>query len=129
MTAAGDAIPPWKMADVRPERMRTTSAVMRDPNPVHWDRESTASRGLPGRVINQGPLNVGYIANMLMDWQGPTSIRRLTLSFPARVLDHDHVIAGGVVDTIDDGLATCQVWLDHSDGRRLVEGTALVELS
>ncbi|NNE74246.1 MAG: hypothetical protein HKN26_11325, partial [Acidimicrobiales bacterium] len=39
--APGDEIPEWVMPSVRPERMRTTAAILRDPNPVHWDPAST----------------------------------------------------------------------------------------
>ena len=127
----GDEIPDWVMADVRPERMRTTAAILRDPNPIHWDREVTEARGLGGRVINQGPLDVGYLANMLMAWQGPTCIRRLGLQFPGPVLDHDHITARGVVTAVDldEGTATCDVWLERDDGFRPVLGTAVVALA
>ena len=124
--AVGDDVPPWVMADVRPERMRTTAAILRDPNPIHWDPVVTRSRGLDGRVINQGPLNVGYVANMLMAWQGPTCIRRLRLQFPGAVFDHDHLTAKGVVTGVDAGTVTCDVWLERPDGSRPVVGTAVV---
>ncbi|MEM9035651.1 MAG: MaoC/PaaZ C-terminal domain-containing protein [Actinomycetota bacterium] len=128
----GDTIPPWTMADVDPQRMKTMAAVLRDPYPVHWDRSAVASLGLGERVINQGPLNLSYLANMLMAWQGPTSVRRLTVSFGPPVLDHDHVVATGSVVSVDevDGarLATCELALER-DGRAVVSGTAVVELS
>jgi acyl dehydratase len=124
----GDNVPPWGMPDVRPERMRTTAAILRDPNPIHWDPVVTRTRGLDGRVINQGPLNVGYVANMLMAWQGATCIRRLRLRFPGAVFDHEHITARGLVAEIDDeaGTVTCDVWLERPDGSRPVEGTATV---
>jgi acyl dehydratase len=59
-------------------------ALLRDPYPVHWDPAATEGLGLSGRVINQGPLNLSYVANMLMAWSGPASIRRLTVSFADR---------------------------------------------
>jgi len=126
--AVGDEVPPWVMADVRPERMRTTAAILRDPNPIHWDPVVTRSRGLDGRVVNQGPLNVGYVANMLMAWQGATCIRRLRLGFPGAVFDHDHLTARGTVTEVDAeaGTVTCDVWLERPDGSRPVVGTATV---
>jgi acyl dehydratase len=126
----GEAIPPWVMPDVRAERMRTTSAIHRDPNPVHWDPEAARSRGLDGRVINQGPLNVAYLANMLMAWRGPTCVRRLRVEFTGRVYDGDHVTAYGTVTAVDEaaGSATCAVWLQKADGSRPLTGTAVVSL-
>ena len=119
----GTAIPPWEMASVDPARMKTMAALLRDPYPVHWDRAATERLGLGGRVINQGPLNLGYVANMLMAWSGPASIRRLTVSFGRPVLDGDRVVAGGHVREVVDGVAWCDVWLAR-DGERVVTGTA-----
>jgi acyl dehydratase len=127
----GDEIPPWTMPSVDPARMRTMAAILRDPYPVHWDREANAALGLPGRVINQGPLNLGYIVNMLLAWAGPSCVRRLTVSFGRPVLDGDRVTARGRVTAVDDvdgeRRATCEVWLDR-DGEHVVTGTAVVVL-
>lgn len=124
--AVGDRVPEWAMPEVLAARMRVTSAIHRDPNPVHWDPASTRSRGLDGRVINQGPLNVSYLANMLMAWQGPASIRRLTVEFAGRLYDGDSVVARGTVTAVDTaaGIVTCDVWLERADGTRPVSGTA-----
>ncbi len=118
-------IPSWEMPSVDAARMRTMAAVLRDPYPVHWDRVANEALGLGGRVINQGPLNLGYVANMLMDWAGPTAIRRLTVAFGRPVLDTDRVVAGGTVREVRDGVALCDVWLSRGD-ERVVTGTAEV---
>ncbi|MGD9996352.1 MAG: MaoC family dehydratase [Ilumatobacteraceae bacterium] len=128
----GEEIPGWTMADVDAARMKTMAALLRDPYPVHWDREANARIGLHGRVVNQGPLNVGYIANMLMAWAGPACVRRLTVSFGKPVLDGDTVTARGAVTAVSrqglQHLATCEVWLER-DGDRVVTGTAVVDLA
>jgi acyl dehydratase len=127
----GDDIPPWTMPLVDPARMRTMAAILRDPYPVHWDREANAAIGLGGRVVNQGPLNLGYVVNMLLDWAGPSCVRRLSVSFGRPVLDGDRVTARGRVVSVDDDggerRATCEVWLDR-DGEHVVTGTAIVAL-
>jgi acyl dehydratase len=126
-----DEIPPWTMPSVDPARMRTMAAILRDPYSVHWDREANAALGLPGRVVNQGPLNLGYIVNMLLAWAGPSCVRRLTVSFGRPVLDGDRVTARGRVTAVTDvdgqRRATCEVWLDR-DGEHVVTGTAVVAL-
>jgi len=128
----GDDIPEWTMAEVDPERMKTMAAILRDPYPVHWDRAANEVLGLGGRVINQGPLNLSYIANMLMAWAGTTCVRRLTVSFGRPVLDGDCVTAKGRVVAIDDHdgelRATCSVWLERGD-EQVVTGTAVVAIS
>ncbi len=127
----GDDIPSWTMESVDPARMRTMAAILRDPYPVHWDRDGNAAIGLPGRVINQGPLNLGYVVNMLLAWAGPACVRRLSVSFGRPVLDGDRVTAGGRVTEVsisdDERRATCDVWLDR-DGEHVVTGTAVVAL-
>lgn len=127
----GDEIPGWDMASVEAARMRTMAAILRDPYPVHWDRAANERIGFGGRVINQGPLNLGYIVNMLHAWTGPASVRRLTVKFGAPVLDEDHVTAKGRVTSIDEvggeRRATCEVWLER-DGKAIVTGSAVVAL-
>lgn len=127
----GEEIPPWTMASVDPARMRTMAAILRDPYPVHWDRDANAALGLAGRVINQGPLNLGYIVNMLLAWAGPACVRRLTVSFGRPVLDGDSVTAHGRVTAVTDvdgeRRASCEVWLER-EGEHVVTGTAIVAL-
>jgi acyl dehydratase len=128
----GDSIPPFAVASVDAQRMKTMAAILRDPYPIHWDREATTALGLGGRTVNQGPLNLAYIANMLMAWAGDDSIRRLTVEFHGRVLDGDAVEAHGVVDSVSvtdsAWTATCSVWLERGPGR-VVSGTAVVASS
>ncbi len=124
----GTPIPEWEMPEVRADRMRTMAAILRDPNPIHWDRSVGAARGLGDHTVNQGPLNLSYVINMLMAWAGPTCIRRLQVRFPLAVLDGDRLVARGVVTAVADGEAECDVWLDRDDGDRVLEGTATVAL-
>ena len=48
--------------EVRPEPMVDFADLLQDPNPIHLDE--TAARG---RVINQGPVNAGYVIAMLRE--------------------------------------------------------------
>ncbi len=128
----GDTIPSWTMERVTPERMKTVAAILRDPMPLHWDRDASREVGFEGRLLNQSPINLGYVVNMLVDWAGPTCIRRLRTEFPLPVLDGDRVTAGGLVKAIeregDETIAECEVWLDRDDGTRTVHAKAWVAL-
>ena len=128
----GDHIPTWAHGPVAAERMALMAAILRDPNPIHFD-PATRDDGEPNLRINQGPLNVGYIANMLTNWAGPASIKRLRVRFIANVFEGDHVEASGVVTavTADGGqhFAECDVRLIRSDGDLLLTGTAVVRTS
>lgn len=127
--AVGDAIPAWVMPSVSAEKMKTMAAILRDPNPVHWDRDSVAALplGLGARTINQGPLGLAYIFNMLHAWQGPGCVQKIRMTFPQVVLDGDRVEARGRVTALTDSTVECDVWLER-DGERLLEGTAAVKL-
>jgi acyl dehydratase len=144
MIAEGDTIPDWVMPAVRPERMRTMAAILRDPNPVHWDAAVVAKLGFGEHTINQGPLGLSYMINMLHTWAGPDCIRRIVMRFPQVVLDGDRVVARGKVTGVRQEagrlLADCDIWLElerasgdcGERGRarrgRLLEGSAVVEI-
>jgi acyl dehydratase len=128
--AVGDPVPEWRLASVSSERMKLLAAILRDPNPIHWDRGEVARRGLGDRLINQGPTNVGYVCNALLAWAGNDALRELTVRFTSNVFDADTVVAAGVVTALEPGdgctLVHCDVWLDRGDGTRAVEGNAAV---
>jgi acyl dehydratase len=132
--AVGDLIPEWVMERVAPERMRTMAAILRDPNPIHWDRDAVNALplGLGKRTINQGPLGLSYMVNMLHAWAGPDAIRRIVMRFPQVVLDGEQVVARGEVSAVrqeqDVSLADCRIWLEHAERGVLLEGTATVTL-
>lgn len=128
----GFEIPAWVMERVDAQRMKTMAAILRDPYPVHWDRDAVDAMGGGRVVINQGPLNLSYVANMLMAWAGDASIRRLTVRFPAWVVDEDRVVARGrvtdVFDAAGEPRARCEVVLDRQ-GESVLVGTAEVALT
>ncbi len=133
--AVGDNIPEWVMPEVSAERMRTMAALLRDPNPLHWDRDAVAALPLElgRRTINQGPLGLGYMVNMLHDWAGAGCIRRMVTRFPQVVLDGEKVIARGkitgLLDDAGETLAECSIWLEHAERGVLLEGEATVSLT
>jgi acyl dehydratase len=131
--AVGSPLPEWTLASVRPDRMKLLAAILRDPNPIHWDPLEVERRGLGRRTINQGPTNLGYVINMLIAWAGPESIRHIVARFTSNVFSGDTVIAGGVVTAIRDQdgerLVDCDVWLDRGDGTRALAGTVTVAVA
>lgn len=129
----GDTIPEWVMESVSAARMRTMAAILRDPNPVHWDRRTVEKMGLSARTINQGPLGLSYMVNMLHAWAGPTSIRRLVMRFPLPVYEEDHIIAQGEVTAVRmegaEEVADCKIWLFRNSSDSPLEGEATVCLT
>jgi len=129
----GDKIPQWEMESVSAQRMATMAAILRDPNPVHWDRDAVDKMfGIGKRTVNQGLVGIGYMINMLHSWSGENSVKGIKMGFPIPfVLDGDHVIAKGEVTAVKpEGkgqLAECNIWLEK-EGERLLDGTASVLL-
>ena len=105
--------------DIRPEPMVDFSDLLQDPNAIHLDE--TAARG---RVINQGPVNAGYVIAMLRAAYPEAKLTKIRLRFQANVRAGDRVVAGGVVTSESDSEVECDVWLDIEDGPRAVEGSA-----
>ncbi|MBT4519501.1 MAG: protein dehydratase [Halieaceae bacterium] len=130
----GDEIPQWVMESVSAQRMCTMAAILRDPNPLHWDRDKVDSAlGIGKRTINQGPLGLSYMINMLHLWAGENCIRKIFMNFPMPlVLDGDRVVAKGEVTSVKDEdqgqLLECHIWLEGDLGT-LLDGTATVFVS
>lgn len=130
----GAQIPEWVMEHVSAQRMQTMAAILRDPNPIHWDRNAVDSLPLRlgKRTINQGPLGLSYMVNMLHAWSGVDSIRRIVMRFPQVVLDGERVVARGTITALREEnnrqVADCDIWLAHDDRGILLEGTATVNL-
>jgi len=98
----GDEIGPYVVDLVDPEKMKLMAALLRDPNPIHFDPEAVRRLGLGDRVVNQGPINLSYLANMLMRWAGgPERVRSLDVRFLANVFAGDRVECRGRIAEID----------------------------
>lgn len=123
---AGTAIPELHVV-VDPEPMKPVALLLRDPNPIHLDEEVVRKLGLGERVITQGPLNAGYLWEMLARWLGDAArVRTLDLRFTSNAYAGDHLIAGGEIRTVVGNVVSCAVWLRTDDGRDIVLGTAEV---
>ncbi len=126
--AVGDALPPFTIESVSPEAMKQWAVFLADPNPIHLDVEVVKAKGLGDRVINQGPINVAYMMNMLMKAFPGGRIKTMDSRFLDNVYDGDRAVVTGKVTAIDGDTVTCEFSLDV-DGRGTVNsGTAIVEI-
>ncbi|MEV0595726.1 MaoC family dehydratase [Nonomuraea cavernae] len=132
--AVGAELPEWHVPSVSAEKMKTTAALLADPNPIHFDAEAVRALGMGDRPVNQGPLNMGYVMNMLAAWSGGHDrLRRLRVRFLGNVFAGDQLRAGGVVTAVreenGDRLADCEVFLTVVGGEPVLKGTATVALA
>jgi acyl dehydratase len=129
--AVGDAVPPYPVAAVEPDKIRIMALILRDPNPIHYDLDAVRAAGLGDREVNQGGVTMAYVVNMLAAWTGSrAAVRSIDCRFSANVLAGDAVEVGGTVTAVHEGvgerLVECAVWADREDGVRAVGGTAVV---
>jgi acyl dehydratase len=127
--AVGDQLTDFVVESVDPGRMKTMSVIMRDPNPIHWNVNEVRRLGMGDKPINQGPVSVAYILNMLIAASGgPEHVRRLKVRCLGNVFAEERVRAGGTVTALKESgaglLVECAVWLDKSDGSRVLDGEA-----
>lgn len=131
--AVGTEIPPYEVASVSAEKMKTMAALLADANPIHWDTRVTAELGMGNRPVNQGPLNMGYVMTMLSRWAGGRDrIKNFRVRFLGNVLAGDRLRATGVVTAVrDEGsrrIAECDVTLQVVGGDDVLSGTATIEV-
>jgi 3-hydroxybutyryl-CoA dehydratase len=125
--AVGDVLPPFTIESVSPQAMREWAVFLADPNPIHLDVEVVRAKGLGDRVINQGPINVAYMMNMLMRAFPQGRIKAMDSRFLDNVYAGDRATVSGKVTAVEDGTVTCEFTLEI-DGRGAVNsGTAIIE--
>ena len=123
---AGDSLPPFVIESVSPDAMRDWSVFLADPNPIHLDVEVVKTKGLGDKRINQGPINVAYMMNMLMAAFPGCRIESMDSRFLDNVYEGDRAVASGEVTTVEGNRVSCDLKLDV-DGRGTVNaGTATV---
>jgi acyl dehydratase len=122
----GQQIPPHRVR-VRREGMKVVAALMRDPNPIHWDVEALRALGMDERPVNQGPVNVAYVWDMLASFAGGVeNVRELTVRFVSNALADESLTAVGTVEAVEDGMAVCAVRLERPGGERVLDGVASI---
>lgn len=127
----GDLLPTLLIGPVDPAPMKVMALLLRDPNPIHLDPVAAGRYSGDGRVINQGPISLGYVTTMLAEWAGADlAIRSLDCRYMANVRAGDRLSVSGRIRAVrSDGVGpvvTCDVWVDIRGGARVLEGSAEV---
>ena len=123
--AVGDALPPFEVV-ADPEAMKAWAVFLADPNPIHLDVEVVKAKGLGDRVINQGPMNVAYLINMLTAAFPGGRIEAMDTRFLDNVYAGDRVIASGTVTTVDPDRIGCSFTLNVEGRGTVNSGTATI---
>jgi 3-hydroxybutyryl-CoA dehydratase len=124
--AVGDALPPFVIESVSAEAMKQWAVFLADPNPIHLDVEVVKAKGLGDRVINQGPINVAYMMNMLMAAFPGAKIEAMDSRFLDNVYGGDKAVASGTITAIEGNRISCEFSLDVEGRGTVNSGTATV---
>lgn len=92
---------PFVVNSVDASFMKTAAAIFRDPYPVHFDRRVSHELGLGGRLVNQGPLSLGYAINGLLRHVPVDSLCRIDVRFHRPVIEGDRVESYSAVESKD----------------------------
>ena len=122
----GDALPPFVIDSISPDAMRDWSVFLADPNPIHLDVEMVKAKGLGDKRINQGPINVACMMNMLMAAFPGGRIEAMDSRFLDNVYEGDRVIASGTVTAVEDNRVSCEITLDVEGRGTVNAGTATI---
>jgi acyl dehydratase len=101
-----------------------------DFNPIHYDRDFAASRGLSCVVVH-GQLTTAFLCQMLSDWYGKRgNLKKLSVSYKGFNLPGDTLTCRGMVKAKSeaDNLVTLEIWVENQRGEKTVAGTAVVSL-
>ena len=125
----GDAIPPFVIESVSPDAMKDWAVFLADPNPIHLDVAVVKAKGLGDRVINQGPINVAYMMNMLIAAFPGGRIEAMDSRFLDNVYAGDKVVASGRITAVEGDRIDCELSLDVAGRGTVNSGTATVRLN
>lgn len=119
-----------RIADVDADDLALATAVLREPNPIHYSRVHAEDAGFPERVAH-GPVNGAYAAQAaLLVAEHPDDLRSLEFRFEAFVFAGDTVTATAIVRdvTARDGeyVVELDLALEKPDGTVTLRGTAEV---
>jgi acyl dehydratase len=114
--------------EVDSSNMKTIAAIMRDPNPTHFDVEAVKALGLGDRLLNQGPANSGYLLELVRRAAGgAANLRSYKVRYLGTVHAGDVVVCTGKVTAVDAGAGTATIELSGAvDGTPVIAGSAVV---
>lgn len=127
----GQQLEPFVIESVDPARMKTMAAILRDPNPIHFDTAVTRALGLGEKPVNQGPINLTWMIEAVLRFVGsPHAVRSVKIRFLGNVFSGERFECTGTVSSVDRDAGTAQLELSATaDGRPVLGGEALVRIN
>lgn len=126
----GQKLEPFVIESVDPQRMKTMVAILRDPNPIHYDAEVTRKLGLGDRPVNQGPINLTWLIESVARFVGgPERLLNIKVRFLGNVFAGERFECSGQVAAVDAEAGKAEIEVNATaDGRPVLGGIATVSM-
>ena len=125
----GDVLAVLIIPAVSAEPMKTMAALLDDPSPIHYDAAVVRALGLGDQPLNQGPMNLGYLARVACAAAGggARSLHRIRVRYLDSVFAGERVECSATVAALNPDAGTVDLELRASaDGRPVLSGTATI---
>lgn len=126
-------MPERRIDVVSPDTMQAWAPILADPNPIHLDRAAVRASGLGDRRINQGPINVAYVMDMLHAALPGSVIESFSNRFVDNVYEGEALVANATVTSVEqrDGVAriACDFVLTSLERGPVITGKATVAIA
>jgi acyl dehydratase len=126
--AVGTELPPVACGPITRTTLALFAGASGDHNPIHVDLDVARSAGLDD-VFAHGMLSMAYLGRAVTGWVPQHRVRSLAARFVSVTPVHARPTCSGVVDAIDDDVATIALTVTLDDGTVTLTGTATVALS
>jgi len=127
----GSEMPPLVKPPIQQIQLTRYAGASGDFNPIHQDDEFARAAGMGG-VFAHGMLSMGFVGQVVTDWAGPATVRKLAVRFAAIVRLKDVITCKGRVldkSSKDDvHLVGLEIWAENQRGEKVVTGKATVAL-
>lgn len=130
LPSVGTELEPFVVDEIGTWPMKTIAAVLRDPNPIHFDHEMVAAMGMGEKLINQGPLSAAYLIETVCRFTGdPQRLLSFQARFRGNVFEGDRVECRGRVAAVDAEAGQATIELEATvDSTPVMTGTATITL-
>jgi len=127
--SVGQEIPPLVKRPIDRTQLVRYAGASGDFNRIHFDEPFAREAGHPS-VIAHGMLAAAFFGQLLCDWVGPTSVRRLSVRFKSITYPGDVVTCRGQILELrnenEHRAVELRVWCEKQDGTVTAEGNATV---
>jgi acyl dehydratase len=100
-----------------------------DMNPLHYDETFASNVSPTGGTIAHGMYSMGLASRVLTEWAGgPEQVLSVEVRFTKPWPLGTTTTFGGTVLSVEDGVATVELWADNVGGERVLKGTGRVRV-